>query len=54
MDALVITPMTLWSSLRGSLTIRRSLGGGGTPFLVVIGHSFDNFLEMLLLFFTPH
>ena len=34
--------------------MKRSLGGGGAPFLVVIRHSSSNFLEMLLLFFTPH
>ena len=34
--------------------MRKSLRGGGAPFLMVTGHSFGDFLEMLLLFFTPH
>ena len=34
--------------------MRGSLGGGGVPFLVVIELSSSDFLEMLLLFFTPH
>jgi len=33
--------------------MRRSLGGGGAPFLVMTEHPFDDFLEMLLHFFTP-
>ena len=51
---LVLTLTTLWSSLRRSFTMRRSLGGGGALFLVVTKRSFSDFLEMLLLFFTLH
>ena len=36
------------------LIMRRSLGGGWAPFLMVTGHLSRNFLEMPLLFFTPH
>ena len=51
---LVLTSMTLWSSLKGSLSMRRSSRDGGALSLVMIRLSFGDFLEVLLPFFIPY